>query len=126
MYGTVTRCFPDRGYAFILGEDKNSYFAHYSNLNGEHIEKGYYVFFAPFQNERSDFNAAKITVINASENVQKREKTTSKKKKHKKHKACNADKVIRDDKKFQKFVRNFMNEQKASDRERRPAMKSQA
>lgn len=118
MYGRITRCFPDRGYAFILGEDKNSYFLHYSKLNGEHIEKGYYVFFVPFQNDRSDFNASKVTVINAPEKCVKREKTTSKKKNHKKHRACNADKVIRDDKKFQKFVRNFMNEQKASDRER--------
>ena len=93
LYGKVTRCFPDRGYAFILGEDKNSYFAHYSNLNGEHIEKGYYVFFAPFQNDRSDYNAAKITVINAPEKVLRQPTVTSKKKKHKKHKACNAYKV---------------------------------
>ena len=50
----MTRCFPDKGYAFILGENKNSYFLQYSNLNGEHIEKGYYVFFVPFQNERSE------------------------------------------------------------------------
>lgn len=65
MYGKVTKCFPDKGYAFILGEDYNSYFLHYSNLNGEYIEKGYYVYFVPFQNDRSDFNASKVTVINA-------------------------------------------------------------
>ena len=118
LYGKVTKCFPDKGYAFILGEDKNSYFLHYSNLNGEHIEKGYQVFFVPFQNERSNYNASKITVINAPEKSVKRNITTEKKKNHKKHRACNADKVIRDDKKFQKFVRNFMGEQKVSGRER--------
>ena len=118
MYGKVTRCFPDRGYAFILGEDKNSYFLHYSNLNGEHIEKGYYVDFVPFQNERSDFNAKNVTVINVSEKSARERAAASKKKNHKKHKACNADKVIRDDKKFQKFVKNFMSEQKISGRER--------
>ena len=118
MYGRITRCFPDRGYAFILGEDKNSYFLHYSNLNGEHIEKGYSVFFVPYRNDRSDFNASKVTVINAPEKISRQMTVTSKKKVHKHHKSCNADKVIRGDKKFQKFVRNFMNEQKDSDRER--------
>ncbi len=118
MYGKVTRCFPDKGYAFILGEDKNSYFLHYSNLNGEYIERGYYVFFVPFRNERSDYNAKNVTVINTSERVLKQMTVASKKKVHKRHKSCNADKVIRDDKKFQKFVRNFMDEQKVSGRER--------
>ena len=112
LYGKVTRCFPDKGYAFILGEDKKSYFLYYSKLNGEHIEKGYYVFFVPFQNERSDYNAAKITVINAPEKSVRRNITAAKKKNHKKHKPCNADKVIHDDKKFHKFIKNFMFEQK--------------
>ena len=118
MYGRVTRCFHDKGFAFILGEDKNSYFVHYSNLNGEHIEKGYDVFFVPFQNDRSDFNAKNVTVINVPEKVSKQMTAASKKKNHKKHKTCNANKVVRDDKKFQKFVKNFMGEQKISGRER--------
>ena len=113
LFGRVTRCIPDRGFAFILGEDNNSYFAHYSRLNGEHIEKGYQVFFVPFQNDRSDFNASKVTVINAPERVVKQKTTAaSKKKKHKRHKTCNADKVIVNDGKFQRFIRNFMHEQK--------------
>ena len=118
MYGIVTKCFPDRGYAFILGEDNNSYFLHYSRLNGEHIEKGYQVYFDPFQNDRSDYNASKITVINASERVVKHTTAASRKKYHKRHKSCNADKVIVDNGKFQRFVKSFMTEQKALREER--------
>ena len=112
MYGKVTKCFPDKGYAFVFGEDHNSYFLHYSNLNGEHIERGYQVFFVPFQNDRSDYNASKVTVINAPERAVKQTTAASKKKDHKRHKSCNADKVIVNDGKFQRFIRNFMYEQK--------------
>ena len=113
MYGRVTRVFPDRGYAFILGEDRKSYFAHYSNLNGEQIAKGYYVYFKQFQNERSDYNAKDIIVIDSPEKKAKI-KTSCKqhKHKHKHHKPCNADKVIVDDKKFRRFVKTFFEEQK--------------
>ena len=45
--------------------------------------------------------------------------STHKKKNNRKHKCCNADKVIRDDAKFQRFVRKFMYEQGALSRERR-------
>lgn len=112
MYGRVTKCFPDRGFAFILGEDNNSYFLHYSKLNGEHIEKGYYVFFVPFQNDRSDYNAEKVAVIDVPEKITRQRAAASKKKVHKRYKPCNADKVIAGDGKFQRFARNFMNEQK--------------
>lgn len=67
MYGRVTRTFPDKGYGFILGEDRKSYFIHYSKLNGEYIDPGYYVFFKSFQNDRSDYNAKNIMVIEAPE-----------------------------------------------------------
>ena len=67
MYGRVSKYFYDRGYGFIRGEDNNSYFIHHSNLNGEYIAKGYFVFFKPFQNDRSDYNAKNVTVIEASE-----------------------------------------------------------
>ena len=118
MYGKVTKCFPDKGYAFILGEDNNSYFLHYSKLNGEYIEKGYQVFFVPFQNDRSDYNASNVTVINAPERAVKQTAAAKKKKVHRHHKSCNADKVIVNDKKFQRFVKSFMNEQKALREER--------
>lgn len=45
MFGTVTKYFKDKGYGFIRGQDGSSYFIHHSNLNGEIIESGYYVFF---------------------------------------------------------------------------------
>lgn len=51
MYGRVTKYFTDRGYGFIYGEDRNSYFVHHSQLNDEHIERGYYVFFKPYGRE---------------------------------------------------------------------------
>ena len=118
MYGRVTRCFSDKGFAFILGEDNNSYFLHYSKLNGEHVERGYYVNFVPFQNDRSDYNASKVTVIDTPDRITNEKVNSKKRKYHRKHKSCNADKVIRDDKKFQRFVRNFMSEQRALNEER--------
>lgn len=67
MHGTVTRYLTDRGFGFIRGEDGNTYFIHHSNLNGEYIAPGYYVSFRPFQNDRSDYNAKSIMVIEAPE-----------------------------------------------------------
>ena len=80
MYGKVTRYFQNRGFGFIQGGDGNTYFVHYSKLNGEYIDAGYYVFFKPFRNDRSDYNAKDIIVIEASERKRKHGKT------HKKHK----------------------------------------
>lgn len=45
MTGKVTRYFEEKGYGFIRGEDNKTYFIHSSKLNGEHIERGYLVFF---------------------------------------------------------------------------------
>ena len=71
MYGKVTRYFHDRKFGFIQGEDGNTYFIHQSKLNGEHIDSGYYVSFKPFQNDRSDYNAKNIMVIEAPERKRK-------------------------------------------------------
>lgn len=71
MYGTVTRYFKERGYGFIRGEDGNTYFVHHSNLYGEHLDSGYYLFFSPFQSDRSDYNAKDIMVIEAAERKRK-------------------------------------------------------
>ena len=79
MYGTVTKYFHDRGFGFICGEDRNTYVIHHSKLHGEYIDKGYYVFFKPFQNDRSDYNAKNLTVIEATERRHKHGST------HKKH-----------------------------------------
>ncbi len=112
MYGKVTKYFTDRGYGFIRGEDNNSYFVHHSQLNNEHIERGYYVFFKPYKTDRSDYNAGNISVI---ETPDKKSNNTNKKNKSKqhilsKHKSCNADKIIRPDKEFKKFMKTFMEE----------------
>ncbi|MDE5825501.1 MAG: cold shock domain-containing protein [Lachnospiraceae bacterium] len=82
MYGRVTKYFTDRGYGFIYGEDRNSYFVHHSQLNDEDIERGYYVFFKPYRNDRSDFNAGNVVVIEVPD---KQSKNAALKKKSKKH-----------------------------------------
>ena len=79
MYGKVTKYFHDRKFGFIRGEDGNTYFIHQSKLNGEYIDSGYCVFFKPFQNDRSDYNAKNIMVIEAPERKRKYAKA------HKKH-----------------------------------------
>lgn len=67
MYGKVTRYFQDKGYGFIRADDGNTYFVHHTKLNGEHIESGYYVHFKPFQNDRNDYNAKNVIVVEATE-----------------------------------------------------------
>lgn len=71
MYGRVTKYFRDKKFGFIRGDDGNTYFVHHSNLNGEYIEQGYYVFFKPFENDRSDYNAKGVIVIEAPERKKK-------------------------------------------------------
>ena len=116
MYGRVSRYFTDRGYGFICGEDNNSYFVHHSQLNDEHIERGYYIFFKPYKTDRSDFNAGDIAVIEVPDK-QSNSTVKNKSKQHissklskSKHKSCNADKIIRPDKEFKKFIKKFMEE----------------
>lgn len=67
MFGTVTRYYDDKGYGFIRGENGQSYFIHKSKLQGEHIERGYYVFFRTYSSDRSDYNAMDVSVIDAPE-----------------------------------------------------------
>jgi cold shock CspA family protein len=119
MYGRVSRYFTDRGYGFICGEDNNSYFVHHSQLNNEYIERGYFVFFKPFSNDRSDFNAGNVLVIEVPD---KKSNNTNKKHKSKqhslsKHKSCNADRVVRPDKEFKRFIKKFMKEQETDSNE---------
>ena len=67
MYGRVTKYFHDRGYGFIRGEDGNTYFIHASKLRGEYLELGYYVYFKTFTDDRSDYNAKNVNVIEVPE-----------------------------------------------------------
>lgn len=112
MYGRVTKYFHDKGYGFIRGEDNNSYFVHHSQLKGEVIERGYYVSFKPYRTDRSDYNAGNIAVIEVPDKPSKNPTKKKKSKQHisSKHKSCNADKVIKPDKQFRKFVKKFMEE----------------
>ena len=71
MYGSVTRYYHDRNYGFIYGKDGNTYFIHSSRLQGEYLDKGYYVYFKTFRNDRSDYNAKNVTVIEVPERRQK-------------------------------------------------------
>ena len=66
MIGKVTRYFEEKGYGFIRGEDNKIYFIHSSKLKGEHVERGYLVFFKPFSNDRSDNNAGDVIVIDST------------------------------------------------------------
>lgn len=120
MYGRVTKYFTDRGYGFIRGEDNNSYFVHHSQLKGEHIERGCHVSFKPYKSDRSDFNAGDIAVIEVPD-IQSNSTVKKKSKQHissklskSKHKSCNADKIVRPDKKFKKFLKTFMEEKETN------------
>ncbi|MDR1771006.1 MAG: cold shock domain-containing protein [Hungatella sp.] len=72
MIGRVTRYFDEKKYGFICGEDNQTYFIHASKLNGEHIQPGYLVFFKSFSNDRSDYNARDVIVIDSTESVKNR------------------------------------------------------
>lgn len=71
MYGKVTQYFRKRNYGFIRGEDNNTYFIHQSMANGEYLCPGYYVYFKPFRNDRSDYNAKNLVVIETPERRRK-------------------------------------------------------
>ena len=50
-----------------MGEDGNTYFIHCSKLYGEKIDRGYYVYFKTFVNDKSDYNAKDVNVIEVPE-----------------------------------------------------------
>ena len=115
MYGRVIRYFQDRGYGFILGEDRETYFIHCYNLCGEHIARGYQVDFKPFRNGRSDYNAREVIVIDAPEKGAgegRPNRSNNKRGKQRNHKSCNADGLARDDREFKRFVKRFFQEQR--------------
>lgn len=74
MIGKVTRFFEEKGYGFIRGEDNKTYFIHSSKLNGEHIERGYLVFFKPFSTDRNDCNARDVILIDSTVREAKHDK----------------------------------------------------
>lgn len=74
MFGRVTRYYQDRDYGFIYGEDGNTYFIHHSKLYGEYLDRGYYVYFKTYQNDRSDYNAKCVNVIETPERSNRHKK----------------------------------------------------
>lgn len=66
MFGTVTRYFRDKGYGFIRGQNGETYFVHKSDLYGEYIDKGYYVFFRPYHSNKGE-KAEDIIVVETPE-----------------------------------------------------------
>lgn len=74
MFGRVIKYNKSRGYGLILGENGNTYFIHHSKLYGEQIDRGYYVFFKPFRNEKSDYNAKCVNVIEVPERKSKQKR----------------------------------------------------
>ena len=105
---------PGPGYGFILGEDRETYFIHCSNLRGGHIARGHQVDFKPFQNGRSDYNAREVIVIDApekNEEAKHSNRSNNKRGKHRSHNPCNADRLSRDDREFKRFVKGFFQEQ---------------
>ncbi len=67
MFGTVTKYFEDKGYGFICGENGQTYFIHWSKLKGEHVERGYVVYFDMYSDDIADNKAMNISVIEATE-----------------------------------------------------------
>ena len=66
MLGRVIRCKKDKGYAFILGNDKNTYFCHFSNVDDGTLEIGCLVNFRVSYNKQSDSVSAKdVKVIDS-------------------------------------------------------------
>ena len=84
-----------------------------SSVDGD-VGYGYIVFFHVCYDEKYHRRFAQdISVIESSNGIYSEKKDTSKhKKNHKKHKSCNADRYDYDNRKFNKFVKQFMREQK--------------
>ena len=121
MTGKVTKYNPNTktGYICNITNGLSCMFKE-SDVKGDDIANGYIVdFYLAYDEELQRKCAKGIRVIDSSVGIYSVNKASKKKQKNSKHrKPCNADKVITDDKKFQRFVRKFMYEQKALKKER--------
>lgn len=120
MTGKVTKYNPNTktGYICNITNGLSCMFKE-SDVKGDDIANGYIVdFYLAYDEELQRKCAKGIRVIDSSVGIYSENKASKKKQKNSKHrKPCNADKVITDDKKFQRFVRKFMYEQKALKKE---------
>ena len=121
MTGKVTKYNPNTktGYICNITNGLSCMFKE-SDVKGDDIANGYIVdFYLAYDEELQRKCAKGIRVIDSSVGIYSENKASKKKQNNSKHrKPCNADKVIRDDEKFQRFVRKFMYEQKALKKER--------
>ena len=121
MTGKVTRYNPNTktGYICNITNGLSCMFKE-SDVKGDDIANGYIVdFYLAYDEELQRKCAKGIRVIDSSVGIYSENKASKKKQNNSRHrKPCNADKVITDDKKFQRFVRKFMYEQKALKKER--------
>lgn len=62
MIGTVKNWVDQRGFGFIIGEDKNEYFVHCSDLKGDSLKPGDSVTFTPEMSERGE-KAINVKVV---------------------------------------------------------------
>lgn len=85
-----------------------------SEVEDGDVANGYIVDFHVAFNEELQKKCAKgIRVVDSSAGIYEKDSVKSKKKNNtSRKKSCNADRVVKDDKKFRKFVKGFMREQK--------------
>lgn len=68
MEGTVKWFSAEKGYGFIVGEDKVDYFVHFSHITGggyKNLDEGQRVYFDPDENDRGPL-AINVLVISTS------------------------------------------------------------
>ena len=85
-----------------------------SEVEDGDIANGYIVdFHVAFDEELQKKCAKGIRIVDSSTGIYENDSVKPKKKKNtSKKKSCNADRVVKDDKKFRKFAKAFMREQK--------------
>jgi len=119
MIGKVIKYNSSRetGVIYSFTNHRTYQFRKSNSLDGD-VGYGYIVDFRVYYDEKYDRKFARdISVIEGSNGIYSDKKAISKhKKKQKKHKPCNADRYNYDNKKFNKFVKNFMIEQKKEDK----------
>ena len=119
MTGRVNRYNPNKhtGYIYNIVNGLTCMFKDSDVLDGD-IDNGYIVEFGIEYDEEMQRKCAKrIRVIDGSNGIYKEDKTPKKKPDNNRHrKGCNADKVVKRDKQFEKFARGFMREQKERER----------
>ena len=115
MTGRVNRYNPIYKTGFIFSFTNNmTYRFKESEVEDGDIANGYIVdFHVAFDEELQKKCAKGIRVVDSSAEIYEKDSVKPKKKNNaSRKKPCNADRVVKDDKKFRKFAKEFMREQK--------------